>query len=210
MLNQSTQVFQRKKFTITKVPASVVNDTVITSRGEHSQIYHIHSSENLVSGYENNQLLLKCYFAPTTVGNALNAYLRNSLEQYDQVIKANLPVAKILNRETIETDGYFLVENIPHVFDFTWDEATPFESLDATTQSRLSQLKNFFRLALEHNIALDLKKDNLSVRDDGTVVLIDLREDEEEEFSHVLNHHLCSFAEGKEHVYRYLDPRANK
>jgi hypothetical protein len=103
--------------------------------------------------------------------------LETALEQYDQLIDADLPVAKILNYETALDDRYLVCEKLPH-FKPNWGNAKCPEDLELKDLYALKNLENFFRWAIcnRSEIPLDLRPSNFGVTEDGSLALLDFME----------------------------------
>ena len=86
---------------------------------------------------------------------------------YNDIVKLGLPVATVLNVSQLVEHKYILQERIPH-------------KLDRTNQAQMVQVQKFFALSIERQVMMDLQPQNLRVKDDGTVVLIDFVEEEDD------------------------------
>lgn len=134
----------------------------------------------------------------------------NVLVQYWDLLKSDIPVAKIYNEvEAAEGCGFFLVEIVPAPFYADWPKGAPLKTLSGMQRFFLRQLKEIFRKSYEAGIIPDLKPENLRVRSYGELTIIDLRERKisREYLDMSFKKMLCSFncIEGDE-IYNYLSP----
>lgn len=74
--------------------------------------------------------------------------------QYRDLLKMNFPVAKILNIDTAEKDGFFLVERISHPF--TIEQDVDLGNLESNHP--LNQAKRLFEIGVRTGLALDLSE----------------------------------------------------
>lgn len=119
--------------------------------------------------------------APSHLKSARISHVVNNIfQQYRELREASLPIINILNVETVQQDGYWLVERLER-FVLPWDKATPKEEINWEV---LEQMKAFFRYAFSSSseLPLDLKPENFGYRDDR-LVLLDFREEQEDDFS---------------------------
>jgi hypothetical protein len=131
--------------------------------GTFMQAYTVTAAEAIWPDVENDQLLVKLYHGRITKFNSkLPKYLANSLSNYQDAQKLNLPVATIYNDMTAKTDRYFLVEKLPDL-------------LSIHNKSHIEQVRHFMTLSFENKIPFDLSYDNFGVRGE-TVCLLDYNE----------------------------------
>ncbi|MGZ3733257.1 MAG: hypothetical protein ACXU9U_05920, partial [Parachlamydiaceae bacterium] len=122
--------------------------------GTYLQAYTVAAAEAIWPDVENDQLLVKLYHGRKTFFNRkLPARLANSLTNYQDAQKLNLPVATIYNDLTAETDRYFLVEKLSHLFDIH-------------NKNHMQQVRHFMKISLESQIPFDLSYNNFGVRDE--------------------------------------------
>ena len=139
------------------------------ARGTYSAVYEIVAPENsILYTVPTSELVVKAYHGIKTGfdANTLRGYLEHSLKNYAQVLSLELPVAKILNVTTAQETGFIIQEKIPH-------------EIDVTNTTHRIQAQKFITASVENNIRMDLQPQNLKVKKDNTVVLIDFVEDEE-------------------------------
>ncbi len=128
--------------------------------------------------------VIKVYKPECTLTENLQVLTRNALEQREECEAAKIPCAK-LDNDPLE-EGYFKEEYVP----FSIQEKLPFitgnQEQPFTTEQKeqiepyVESIANIFVQAAQKDMALDLQPDNLRVREDGAVVLIDFREEEAE------------------------------
>lgn len=175
--------------------------------------------DQLFDGIDNCNIALKtfrdhCIMVRAGSDKLQNEASRNVLEQYNQLRAANIPVSEIYNREEASNGcGFFLVENVPHPFEI-WDLGTPLKSvLEDDSFLLLEQLQDIFYSAYDANIIPDLKPNNLRIREDGVLTIIDLRENaikpklKDSMFKQMLKTFNCK--EGDE-IYNFLNPMNRK
>lgn len=195
---------ERVNFTTAPMPGA---------RGDYCQAYRVAKSDGeLVPGVSNDQLLIKSYHeqGKNHAGRELHAFINNSLSQYDQLKAIGFPVAEIYNRATVTTDNFFIVEYIPEAFPEIAN-VKDIDFMDEELKSCLDQLKTMFKMAQDHNIALDLRKINVRIKE-GKVILIDLMEDPSDKWYMIVKKNLNSFADCRQKepnpvIFNYLDPR---
>ncbi len=85
-------------------------------------------------------------------------------KNYTDVALLGLPVAKVLNVNELVEQKYILQERIPH-------------RIDRSNQLQMLQVQKFLTASVKHNVMMDLQPQNLRVKEDGTVVLIDFVEE---------------------------------
>lgn len=130
------------------------------ARGSYSAVYEITESPHLV---------LKAYHGNTDRGfsqSALLKFMKNSLKNYRDIYALGLPVAELVNIETLESDGFFLQKKIPH-------------EIDIQNPLHLRQAEVFFSLSVERSVAMDLQPQNLRVTSENELVLIDFIEEKD-------------------------------
>ncbi len=170
----------------------------------------------LISGIPNDQLLVTtfrdhCIMVTNLFGDKLqnNAHL-NVLREHDQLKSAGIPVAEIYNKEEVAQGcGFFLVEYVPHPFELFWEKGTKISDMTATQLGQLDMIKGVFQQTYSNQIIADLQPNNFRVKEDGTPVLVDFRENaiDEDELDLTFRNMLLSFAcEKNDEIYNYLNP----
>lgn len=129
--------------------------------------------DGIIQEKSKGQLVVKVY-NENRCGKEAKSFLRDcmktSLEAYREAKSVGIPVAKILNEETAQQEGYFLQEYISH----------PIDILDA---SHLEQARKIFLIFLQNKkLLLDLTPSNLRVNEKGQVILIDFVEEKDDEW----------------------------
>lgn len=173
-------------------------------RGDYCEVFEIAEGQpQLFSSFKNNQILFKRYQKRLVEcrGNSVSDFFNYSMDQYDQLEELGYPIAQILNRRTAKEDGFFLVEKIPHAF----PKPLHYGSCDEI-ELYLNQVACMFQVASDFNIPVDLKRQNVKIKDDGTVTLIDFRE-EHNPLSILLENLIESFAEDSEEIAEKLRPK---
>lgn len=172
--------------------------------GDHSNVYQVSGNLPIFEGYANEELLVKCYQRKLIDKNTIRqieSFVVTALTQYVELLTINFPVAKILNAATIKDDGFFVVENIPYAFNIP-DEL----DLDNLPEDHpMTQVKTMFQIAFDQKIGLDLSRDNVRIKADGTVVLTDFIECSEE-FELILFKLLKTFSQNSREIFDYLKP----
>lgn len=139
------------------------------ARGTYSAVYEVVEPENgVLYTVPTSELVVKAYHGSKTGFDTktLRGHLEHSLKNYDQVLSLKLPVAQILNKSTARDEGFIIQEKIPH-------------EIDVTNTTHRIQAQKFITASVENDIRMDLQPQNLKVKKDNTVVLIDFVEDEE-------------------------------
>jgi len=184
------------------------------ARGHFNQLFSISNcDEQLVPGIDNNQVLLKKYHETgrATAGRCYDRFIDNALRQYDQLkdLGDAFPVAVTYNRNTAKQDGFFLVEYIPYNLP-SFAHFRAVDEMDGYTKSIFDQIKNMFAQAQENSLPIDLRHDNLMVKD-GKVILVDLMESHEDAWCMLVDRNLNSFVgdDRSSPMRAYLDPRVS-
>jgi hypothetical protein len=173
-------------------------------KGDYCEVFEIAEDQpQLFPLFKNNQILFKRYQKRLVEarGNSVGNFFNCSMGQYDQLEDLGYPIAQILNRRTAKEDGFFLVEKIPHAFPspINYDSCGEIEMY-------LDQVALMFQIASDFNIPVDLKRQNVKIKDDGTVILIDFRE-EYNPLSILLENLIESFAEDSAEIAEKLRPK---
>ncbi len=181
--------------------------------GQHSQIYHVRASTELVKDIPNDRIFVKLFHSHVLLrdGNAVeNGFLRTLLGQYDRLRRTDLPTITVHNRGTAHQDGYLIVEKLNPLV-LPWTAETPIHTLSPRNKRLLKEIKVFFNFAFNDpsTTPLDLQAGNLGLKADGSVALLDFMEHSEDDtgnyaFKLISRNCLADFARGNEEVYRYL------
>ena len=182
-------------------------------KGDHCQLYHVESERELVPGVPNDRIYVKLFHRHVLQGkgNAVEAgYLRTLLAQYDR-LQGNIPTTIIYNRAKAHLDGYLAVEKV-RPLQLPWGIDTPIADLSDENRLLLEKIKTFFDFAFNDpsNTPLDLKADNLGLREDGTLVLLDFMEHSEDDdyaFHLIAQKCLDSFALDNREIFNYLSQK---
>lgn len=164
--------------------------------GNFSEAWTFQGNTRLHPKIPNEELVFKKYSEATLAkGNGVLVYLKNSLSQYDQLVRDKIiPVAEIINRDSCIEDGYF-IQRRTKPCDWKKEGVT---------------IKQWFAYCWKNGIPADLKPDNIGLVD-GQMVLRDFYELEtgnnREEFNAMLPNLLREFALGSETIFKFLDPR---
>ncbi|MDE3045315.1 MAG: hypothetical protein KGJ02_01530 [Verrucomicrobiota bacterium] len=157
-------------------------------QGDFSIVYSFTGSTNYHPDYSNEDLVLKVYKKEVFEEHSLvceREFIQNTLNQYAVLEKDQLPVAKILNFDTVLVDGFVIQERIQ-----------PFKLEYLKNENLLNTLQRLFEYGHTKKFPLDLKPENLGIRN-GQLVLIDLDENHEvtdkDAFACRLNNALKSF-----------------
>ncbi|MBM3207014.1 MAG: hypothetical protein FJZ57_00175 [Chlamydiae bacterium] len=153
--------------------------------GQHSQIYTVHSNDDLIEGISNNDIYVKIFHEDVikTYRNAIqNSFIPNILSQYDALQSEGLGVVTILNRDRVLTDGYIVVERLSP-FIVTWDASAKVSELSEESRRHLDYLLRLFRYGLTNpsSVPLDLHIGNFGLNAEGNLVLLDFMEKSEDE-----------------------------
>jgi hypothetical protein len=188
----------------------------LPSNGQHSVVAAISSGQpRLLANLPNEHLIVKlfrdhCILVKGSPERVTDKTVNIVLAQYRQLLQAGLPVATLYNlKEAEEGCGFFLFEQVPHAFFVPWRQGSKIDELSASAKGLLNQLRNLFHQTYQHGIIPDLRPDNLRLRDDGTLTLVDLREQDIEDsdrdlyFTDMLKSFYCT--QGDE-IYEYLNP----
>lgn len=190
-------------------------------QGHYSNVYLLQVVEGLpllVPGVPNNEVVVKMFrYDLFTTKNkrqdsALSGiekkWIPNVLKQYERFETEGVPVTRIYNKASVWEDGYLVMERVtPLDTLFLWGASGLPEEERAL--SILTQARALFDYSFRDrsNHPPDLKLDNVGIREDGTVVLLDLREEEEissDAFSLIARKSLNSFAKGNKEVFKFL------
>lgn len=130
--------------------------------GSYLEAYEVTTHDNyLIDNVPNTQLLLKIFLKKHAYNTTkCQTYIKTAIGNYTRALNLGLPCAKIY---TSETDMFYLVEKIPN-------------KIVLTKKEQLNQIRKFFEVSHKNGYLCDLSYDNLRVREDGTVVLIDFVE----------------------------------
>lgn len=159
--------------------------TPFSEEGSYMRVYTLDADRNVISEVYNDTLVVKIYHGAKNkcFAESVNQkYLQNSMNNYFATISQGLPVACILNHQTVFTDRFILQEKIPH-------------KIDINDPRQIEQVKNFFHISLKHGLILDLLDTNLRRREDGTVVLIDFVEEPENGLADFIGHAIRSWCQ---------------
>jgi hypothetical protein len=149
--------------------------------GDHSQIYCLQENqENLLSDVPNQDILIKVFHKDLIFKEHMsveNEFVPNMLRQHDELLRENLGVVRIYNKETVLRDGYFMVEKL-RPFRLPWDRTTPLSSFSLEQKKILSEFERFFLYAIQSpsDVALDLAVRNFGLNASGELILLDLME----------------------------------
>ena len=150
-----------------------------------------------------------------------NIIMQTKFQQYQEAIRAELPMSKLAYADNLLDNCFFMEEYIPDPFLPLWNPNTPLDQIDPQTKKYIDQIKKIVQKAFEEQIPLDLKIDNLRIKTeevviaedgsvvitpiDGKVIVCDLYE-KKEPFSEVICYMLRSLANGNQEIYNYLIP----
>lgn len=185
------------------------------SQGEYHVIATIDNNvPPLIEGVDNNKLIVKIFrdfcLLSTRGRSALpddsNGHV---LKQYHQLKNADVPVAQLYNTTEVQNDcGFFLFKRIPHPFHYWGKEKQRLNELTPEQKEDLEQLKSIFTKIYSHNIDADLKPDNFRKDQNGSLVLVDIREKETGlEIDELIGDLLLDFAPKNSEIFQELDPR---
>ena len=130
--------------------------------GTWMQAFYIDAEDPIVPSTSNDQILVKVYL-PGKLTKQLDEAMKNSITNYHEAVKIGLPVSTIYNIDTAAADKFFLVEKVPY-------------SISLKNESDQKQIRHFFEVSFQKKVGFDLSFDNLRVRENGTVALIDFTE----------------------------------
>ena len=215
-LRQAYEINQKNRFSWRgrEVTLTVRGDLM---RGLYAFIASIAEVElPLISGISNRQILVKSFRDHNIlVSNSPKEYVNGSViehvfSQYEALYRIGYPIVEIYNRgePNFRECGYFLVEHVPYSFEEMWNNAN-----EEVKRNYFEQLCNLFTLAYNNGIDVDLSPSNIRFREDGRLVLIDIRERaiDEEDMEMTFRIMVRSFAmilgeENSQRLYEALFP----
>lgn len=136
---------------------------------------------------------------------ALDRFIRTAHGQYFSAKEKGINVPALYNDPL--KDLHWEMEFIPHAVHVDWQDKTSIEEISELSRSILKQIKEMFAIDKQNRLHLDLMPDNVRLRDNGEVVLIDFREDEDaEDFEIDMRKNLVEWCQGSKAVLKYLNP----
>jgi hypothetical protein len=155
-LKQNELNVEGKKFRLTHL-----------ANGSYMSVYRVQGDTPLIPGKENKEIVIKVFNNDhlSKKASVLEEWIRNSTNQYERALAHEVPVAKILNRETILKQGFIAQEYIPG-------------ELGKMNDERLSEVAAFFQKSVMYNLDLDLHTKNLC---GSPLTLFDFREEVEDD-----------------------------
>jgi hypothetical protein len=156
--------------------------------GSYHTAFSIDETVNkVIPGRNNSNIIVKALHKKCmgqnygrTLSN-MRSLFKHSLKQYHWLKSLGLPVAEIYNNP--EQDGFVLIErmkrpihNVQKIIDpkQTYKEQTPL------AQFVIDQVATFIAVEIATNTIMDCKPDNCALREDGTLVLFDYLEEEQD------------------------------
>lgn len=177
--NELYRTVRKGELRLNNVPVQVVR----CGAGDFMEVFSITADVPIWRGIDNQNLVLKMYGVKSSFKEErLDSFLSSSMNSY-LMLRGLLEgkIATIYNFASAKEDHYVLQEKIPH-------------EISVEAENQVQQVREFFITSLTHKVALDLKPDNLRVREDGTVVLIDFVEDDSDGLRVFIRHSLRAWA----------------
>jgi hypothetical protein len=142
--------------------------------GTYLVVFPFTCSKPIIPGINNDRLLVKIFNKEHTKNEKkIVALMTNSLKNYNDISKLNLPCSKIHNEATAVEDTKYIVDKIP-------------SRVNIICPDQLQQVRKFFEVTIKNKVICDLSYTNLMVKKEfsGTVekktevTLIDFAENE--------------------------------
>ncbi len=165
----------------------------------------------LIPGIPNPSLIITTYRTDRIRSEStIKDYIQTAATHYHELEKQGFPTAKIFNIDTVETDGFFIVEKVT-VFapEEHWGKTSKLKELPSREQRYLLEIYDLFKqsLARKSSIPNDLQG-NLGFNCEGRLVLFDFWEDkkydEEHAFAIILRSQIEPFTCENPEIYQYL------